>query len=434
MGRSQSLPRVGPGGGDADDTGCTILHVDMDAFFVSVEVRRDPSLRGRPVVVGGTGPRGVVSSASYEARVFGVRSAMPTARARRLCPQAVYIQPEHGRYGEVSAAVMNIFRDVTPLVEPLSLDEAFLDVAGARRLLGSPSRIGQLIRERVHDEQQITCSVGVASTKFIAKLASTRCKPDGLLVVPADGALEFLHPLPVGALWGVGDRTAEQLDRLGLKTVGDLAQLSPAVLRRSVGEAQAAHLHALAWARDPRSVVPDAADKSIGAEETFDVDQTDKDTINRELLRLSEKTAARLRSSGQVGRTVVIKIRYADFSTVNRSRTLQSPTDGTQEIYDTARRLYVGLSAAMPIRLVGVRVEGLGPSSSVARQPTLGEPDRGWTEADRAVDAAIRRFGSGAVRPAALVRPADRGERTGQKGPNRGQKEGNGSRDRVSEQ
>ncbi|WP_051571250.1 DNA polymerase IV [Cryptosporangium arvum] len=434
MGRSQSLPRVGPGGGDADDTGCTILHVDMDAFFVSVEVQRDPSLRGRPVVVGGTGPRGVVSSASYEARVFGVRSAMPTARARRLCPQAVYIQPEHGRYGEVSAAVMSIFRDVTPLVEPLSLDEAFLDVAGARRLLGSPARIGQLIRERVHDEQQITCSVGVASTKFIAKLASTRCKPDGLLVVPADGALEFLHPLPVGALWGVGDRTAEQLDRLGLKTVGDLAQLSPGVLRRSVGEAQAAHLHALAWARDPRSVVPDTADKSIGAEETFDVDQTDKDTINRELLRLSEKTAARLRSSGQVGRTVVIKVRYADFSTVNRSRTLQSPTDGTQEIYDTARRLYVGLSAAMPIRLVGVRVEGLGASSSVARQPTLGEPDRGWTEADRAVDAAIRRFGSGAVRPAALVRPTDRGERTGQKGPNRVQKEENGSRDRVSEQ
>ncbi|GAA3389957.1 DNA polymerase IV [Cryptosporangium minutisporangium] len=426
MGRSQGLGRVGPGDGSADDTGCRILHVDMDAFFVSVEVRRDPSLRGRPVVVGGTGPRGVVSSASYEARRFGVRSAMPTARARRLCPQAVYIQPQHGAYTEVSTAVMKIFRDVTPLVEPLSLDEAFLDVAGAQRLLGSPARIGQLIRERVHDEQQITCSVGVATTKFVAKLASTLCKPDGLQVVAADGVLDFLHPLPVGALWGVGDRTGEQLDRLGLKTVGDLARLPLPVLRRSVGAAQSAHLHALAWGRDPRSVVPDTADKSIGAEETFDVDQSDSETINRELLRLAEKTAARLRSTGQVGRTVVIKVRFADFSTVNRSRTLPSPTDGTQEIYDTARRLYVGLSPTMPIRLVGVRVEGIGSAAAVARQPTLGEADRGWTEADRAVDAAVRRFGIGAVRPAALVRPADRGERKGQKVPKEGYGEGNG--------
>nr|WP_218617232.1 DNA polymerase IV [Cryptosporangium aurantiacum] len=421
------MPRGSSGSdGQVDDSGCRILHVDMDAFFVSVEVRRDPSLRGRPVVVGGTGPRGVVSSASYEARAFGVRSAMPTARARRLCPQAVYIQPVHGAYSEVSAAVMNIFRDVTPLVEPLSLDEAFLDVGGAQRLLGSPSRIGQLIRERVRDEQQITCSVGVATTKFVAKLASTLCKPDGLQVVPANGVLEFLHPLPVSALWGVGDRTQEQLTRLGLSTVGDLARLPLAVLRRSVGEALSAHLHALAWGRDPRAVVPDTADKSIGAEETFDVDQTDSETIHRELLRLSEKTAARLRSTGQMGRTVVIKVRFADFSTVNRSRTLQSPTDGTQEIYDTARRLYVGLSATMPIRLVGVRVEGIGPASAVARQPTLGEPDRGWAEADRAVDAAIRKFGSGAVRPAALVRPTDRGERNGQKGPKGAYGEGSG--------
>jgi DNA polymerase-4 len=419
MGRSGALPRVGPGddgGVPVDDAGCRILHVDMDAFYVSVEVQRDPSLRGRPVVVGGIGPRGVVSSASYEARVYGVRSAMPTARARRLCPQAVYLQPDSSRYGEVSAAVMRIFRDVTPLVEPLSLDEAFLDVAGAQRLLGSPSQIGQQIRRRVQAEQQITCSVGVATTKFVAKLASTRCKPDGLQVIPADGVLEFLHPLPVGALWGVGDRTGEQLDRLGLRTVGDLARLPLAVLRRSVGEAQAQHLHALAWGRDPRPVVPDNADKSIGAEETFDVDQTDPETIHRELLRLSERTAARLRSTGQVGRTVVLKVRFADFSTVNRSRTLPSPTDGTQEIYDTARRLYVGLSAPMPIRLVGVRVEGLGPVTAVARQPMLGEPDRGWTEADRAIDEVVRRFGSGAVRPATLVRPGDRGERTNSTG------------------
>jgi DNA polymerase-4 len=397
----------------------------MDAFFVSVEVRRNPSLRGKPVVVGGTGPRGVVSSASYEARAFGVRSAMPTSRARRLCPQAIYIQPEHGAYGEVSKAVMGLFRDVTPLVEPLSLDEAFLDVTGAQRLLGSPSAIGALIRQRVVEEQKITCSVGVASTKFVAKLASTRCKPDGMLVVPADGVIEFLHPLPVGALWGVGERTGEQLQRLGLRTVGDLAQLPLGVLRRSVGEASAQHLHSLAWGRDPRRVSPDAPDKSIGAEETFDVDQTDLATLHRELLRVAEKTAARLRATGQVGRTVVLKLRYADFTTVNRSRTLQAPTDGTQEIYDTARRLYVGLAPRMPIRLVGVRVEGLTTAGGTARQPTLGESDRGWTEADRAVDAAIRKFGRDAVRPATLVEPGARGERTSQNVSKRGFQEGN---------
>jgi DNA polymerase-4 len=433
VGRSQSLPRIGPGeeppdGARPDDAGCRILHVDMDAFFVSVEVKRDPKLRGRPVVVGGIGPRGVVSSASYEARAYGVRSAMPTARARQLCPQAVYIQPEHGAYGEASRAVMAVFRDITPLVEPLSVDEAFLDVGGAQRRLGSPATIGALIRKRVEEEQQMTCSVGVATTKFVAKLASTRCKPNGMLVVPADGVLDFLHPLPVGALWGVGDRTGEHLDRLGLRTVGDLAALPLAVLRRSVGEASSQHLHALAWGRDPRRVTTEVADKSIGAEETFDVDQTDQETIYRELLRVAEKTAARLRATGQVGRTVALKVRYADFSTVNRSLTLQAPTDGTKEIYDTARRLYVGLSVRMPIRLVGVRVEGLSSGGSVARQPALGESDRGWTEADRAVDAAVRRFGRGAVRPATLVEPGDRGERTAQNVSKRRPEEGNEQR------
>lgn len=424
------MPRVGPGGdGDGprpDDAGCRIVHVDMDAFFVAVEVRRDPSLRGRPVVVGGVGARGVVSSASYEARAFGVRSAMPTARARRLCPQAVYIQPDRCAYGEMSTAVMSIFRDITPLVEPLSLDEAFLDVGGAQRLLGSPATIGRLIRQRVRDEQQITCSVGVATTKFVAKLASTRCKPDGLRVVSADGVLDFLHPLPVGALWGVGERTGEQLDRLGLRTVGDLARLPLPVLRRSVGEAAAQHLHALAWGRDRRRVVSDRADKSIGAEETFVVDQTDPDTINRELLRLAERTGARLRTTGQAGRTVALKVRFADFTTVNRSKTLQSPTDSTQEIYDTARRLYVGLSAGMPIRLLGVRVEGLGSAAEIARQPTLGAPDRGWAEVERAIDAAILKFGSGAVRPATLMGRGLQGERITQKADKKSLSDGNG--------
>ena len=322
------MPRAGPGSGspDADDTGCTVLHVDMDAFFVAVEVRRNPGLRGKPVVVGGTANRGVVSSASYEARAYGVGSAMPTAVARRLCPQAVFIQPDHAAYIEVSRAVMETFRSVTPLVEPLSLDEAFLDIAGAQRLLGRPAQIGQRIREAVSAEQGITCSVGVAPTKFIAKLASTRCKPDGLLVVPVDGVLDFLHPLPVAALWGVGERTADHLTRLGLRTVGDLAQLPFSALRRALGEASAQHLHELAWGRDPRRVTPHTPDKSIGAEETFETDLTDHPVVHRELLRLAERTAARLRATGQLGRTVAIKVRFGDFSTLTRSRTLPTPT------------------------------------------------------------------------------------------------------------
>src|SRR3954452_19456816 len=224
----------------------------MDAFFVSVELLERPELRGRPVVVGGAGPRGVVAAASYEARTYGVHSAMPMSRARRLCPQAVVLPPRHDKYAAVSTGVMEIFKSITPLVEPLALDEAFLDVAGALRRLGRPAEIGRLIRRRVFEQQGITCSVGVASTKFAAKLASTTCKPDGLLVVPADGIVDFLHPLPVSALWGVGERTEEILRRLGLRTVGDLAQVPQATLRRELGNALGAHLHELAWGRDPR--------------------------------------------------------------------------------------------------------------------------------------------------------------------------------------
>ncbi|MCZ7379333.1 DNA polymerase IV [Micromonospora sp. WMMC250] len=409
MGRSQSLPRgddprFGP---DADDSGSPILHVDMDAFFAAVEVRRRPELRGRPVVVGGVGPRGVVSSASYEARRYGVRSAMPTSQARARCPHAVYLPPDFTAYSAASRAVMQIFRDVTPLVEPLSLDEAFLDVTGARRLFGSPATIARLIRRRVADEQALTCSVGVAQTKFVAKLGSTRAKPDGLLVVPPGQVLDFLHPLPVDALWGVGERTAEALRRLGLSTVGDLAEAPVGMLRRAVGAASAAHLHELAWGRDPRGVSPEHVEKSIGAEVTFDVDVADPLEIRRALLALSAKVGVRLRGSGQVGRTVALKVRLADFRTVGRSRTLDVPTDTAREMFDTVWALYTALDPGERIRLVGVRVEGLASAQGAPRQLTLGAPERGWREAEAAADAAAARFGRSVIGPASLMGDAD---------------------------
>ncbi|MGB9377309.1 MAG: DNA polymerase IV [Mycobacteriales bacterium] len=405
MSRKGPPPSGPPTGPAADDEGCTILHVDMDAFYAMVELRSRPELRGKPVIVAG-GSRGVVLSATYEARAFGVRSAMPVMRARRLCPQATVVAPDHRAYSASSKGVMEVFRSVTPLVEPLSLDEAFLDVSGARRRLGRPVAIAELIRGRIADEQGITCSVGVATTKFVAKLASARCKPDGLLVVPADGVVGFLHPLPVGALWGVGERTEEQLLRLGLKTVGDIANTPVGTLRRAVGEAAGSHLHALAWGRDSRGVVPYEPDKSIGAEETFATDIDDPDVVRRELLRLAERTAARLRATGQLGRTVSIKVRFADFTTITRARTLDVPTDVGRQVYDTARSLFDGLGLQRArLRLVGVRVEGLMPGATAAEQLLLGAPENGWREAEQAVDRASLRFGAGAVRPAALVDP-----------------------------
>jgi DNA polymerase IV len=395
-------PQPGP---PADDTGCTVLHVDMDAFYASVELRSRPELRGRPVIVGGGGSRGVVLSATYEARTYGVASAMPMMRARRLCPEAVVLSPDHAAYARVSAGVMEVFRAVTPLVEPLSLDEAFLEVSGAARRLGGATQVGEWIRATVEDEQGITCSVGVATTKFVAKLASARCKPDGLLVVPATGVVEFLHPLPVAALWGVGEKTEDALRRLGLHTVGDLAHTPVTTLQRALGPAAGGHLAALAWGRDARRVTPVEPDKSIGAEETFGVDIDDPAVIARELLRLSERTAARLRATGQVGRTVSVKIRFADFTTITRARTLKEPTDVGRTVYETALALYeaLGLERAR-LRLVGVRVEGIADADSQPHQLLLGEKDSGWREAEQAVDRAARRFGAGAVRPAALVR------------------------------
>jgi len=396
------VPRVPPPD-EPDDQGCRILHVDMDAFYASVELRDQPDLRGKPVVVGGLGPRGVVLSATYEARAFGVRSAMPVGRARRLCPQAVFLPPRHRLYGAVSKEVMAIFRAVTPEVEPLSLDEAFLDVSGAKRRLGSPRAIAELIRRQVREQQSITCSVGVAPVKFVAKIASARCKPDGLLVVAEPGLLDFLHPLPVSALWGVGDRAEEVLTRLGLRTVGDIAHVPEATLRRELGVA-GTHLYALAWGRDERPVTPRREEKSVGAEETFPADVDDPEVIKKELLRLSGRTAQSLRAAGCVARTVTVKLRLASFKTITRSRTLSEPTDVAREIYTAACALYEGsgLDGRARLRLVGVRASGLRPVTGAARQLAFGDRPAGWREAEQALDRIARRFGTDSVRPAAL--------------------------------
>ena len=387
-----------------------ILHVDMDAFYASVMTRDRPELHREPVIVGG-GHRGVVLSASYLARSSGVRSGMPMTRARRLCPAATVLAPDHDAFATVSRSVMETFRQVTPWVETLSMDEAFLDIRGALRRLGSPWDIAESIRARVTDEQGVTCSVGVAATVGVAKLASRNAKPDGVLVVPAAETTAFLHPLPVEELWGVGERTAEQLHRVGLMTVGDVAHAPLATVQRAVGAAMGRQLHQLAWGEDRRTVTPrrgveEEPDRSMGADETFGRDTDDPDVVLRELLRLSAKVGARLRAAEVAGRTVTVTVRFADFTTITRSRTLPEATDVTREIHETASGLFraLGLQRAR-IRLVGVRVEGLVPRASVYHQLVLGARDHGWADADQAVDRAVSRFGFAAVQPASLLGP-----------------------------
>ena len=408
MSRRQYAVPDRAGLGAPDDTGCSILHVDMDAFYASASLLSRPELLGTPVIIGGGGNRGVVLSATYEARAFGVAAAMPMARARRLCPQATVVQPDYARYERISRAVMALFTSITPVVEPLSMDEAFLDVAGSRRRLGSPTAIAQHIRDTIADEQGITCSVGIASTKFIAKLASGLAKPDGLLLVPEAEVVGFLHQLPTGALWGVGERTEEALGQLGLRTVADIAHTPVDTLRRALGDNAGASLHALAWGRDTRTVVPTRRERSIGSDETFAHDIDDAAVIHRHLLKLSDRTAARVRAAGMVGRTITIRVRFADFTTITRSRTLRDPTDVSREVYAVARTLFdnLGLQRAR-LRLVGVRMEGLIDSAKAPIQGLLDAPEHGWREADRAVDRASARFGAGAVRPASLVEGAD---------------------------
>lgn len=383
-----------------------ILHVDMDAFFVEVERRDRPDLRGRPVVVGGTGNRGVVAAASYEARTFGVNSAMPMVHARRLCPKAVVLPPDHRKYRAASEDVFAIFRSVTPLVEGLSLDEAFLDVSGLRHHYPDAVAVGSEIRARLRTELNLPASVGVAINKFLAKLASEAAKPDGLRHVPADQNLVFLHALPVRSLWGVGQATHAALERLGVTTVGDLADVPAATLIKHLGQAAGNHLHELAWGRDPRPVVPESVAKSISVEETYERDLEGKEAVEGELLRHADRLAARLRAAGVAGRTVTIKIRFADFTTITRSEKLESSTDVARDVYRSARDLLGNVAlAGRPIRLVGVGMTSL-TAASAPRQLAVDRPAR-WDDLAEAVDQVRSRYGTGSIRPARLVENVD---------------------------
>ena len=389
----------------------TILHVDMDAFYASVAELDNPQYKGKALIVG-AGVRGVVLSANYEARKFGIRAAIPVARARRMAPHAIFIAPEHHRYSEISRRVMTIFSSYTPLVEPISLDEAFLDVTGSKKLFGTGREIAAKIREQVEREEGITCSVGIAPSKFIAKLASQHCKPNGLLEIKSDRILEFLHPLPVRAIWGVGPKTAESLDRLGLHTVADIAHTPRSTLIRALGEATGESLYELAWGRDYREVVVDEPEKSIGNEETFSRDIDDPEEILREFLRMTEKATARLRNANLFAKTISIKIKFADFTSITRSKTVPLGIDSTHETYEIVKKLYLALrNEGARIRLVGVSLSNL--QEDVPQQLELGARERGWRDADTAIDKAKARFGGAIVRPGRLIRrenPSDDAE------------------------
>jgi len=385
----------------------TILHVDMDAFYASVAELDNPQYKGKALVVG-AGVRGVVLSANYEARKFGIRAAMPVGRAKRMAPHAIFIAPEHHRYAEISERVMTIFNSFTPLVEPISLDEAFLDVTGSQKLFGDGREIAAKIRAQVAQEEGITCSVGIAQSKFIAKLASQHCKPDGMLEIKSDRILEFLHPLPVRALWGVGPKTAESLDRLGLHTVADIANTPRSTLIRALGDATGESLYELAWGRDYRNVIPDEPEKSIGNEETFARDIDSPEEILAQFLRMAEKATARLRERGLFAKTVTMKIKFADFTTLSRAKTLPIGIDGTHETYEIVKKLYLALNnEGARIRLVGVSLSNLLDEAPV--QLELGARERGWRDADTAIDKAKARFGRGSVRPGRLI-TGDSGE------------------------
>jgi DNA polymerase-4 len=389
-----------------DDARCTVLHVDMDASSAAAEWRRRPALIGRSRMVAGVGGRGVVLSATYEARAFGVRSAMPTHQAIARCPGIVVIPPDHHAYRDASHRLMSLLSDVTPVVEAVSVDEAFLDVSGSIRRLGRPGRIALDVRRAVRDELGLPATVGAASTKFVAKLASSLAKPDGLLIVPPGEVPALLRPLPAGALWGVGPRTADKLRSCGFATVADIADAPIGRLAAIVGQASARSLQALAHGHDDRPVTPESAEVTIGTEQTFDRDVADEAVIHRTLLKLSTTAARRMRMAGYAGRTVVLKVRFDDFTTITRSESAAAPIDDDREVYAAALRNWERVARGnRRVRLLGVRVDNLSPAGGLEEQMSLGEDPRrpGWRAARQAVDALADRFGSAAPRPAALV-------------------------------
>ncbi|MDP2292183.1 MAG: DNA polymerase IV [Actinomycetota bacterium] len=396
----------------------TILHVDMDAFYVSVELRRRPELRGQPVVVGGTGSRGVIAAASYEARRFGLHSAMPSTQARRMCPHAVFLPGDHELYAQVSAQVHEIFQSVTPLIEPLSLDEAFLDVSGALRLLGTGVEIAHHVRDQVWEQLALQCSVGVAPNKFLAKIASVAAKPTATPsgVVPGAGVWEvapgeelaFLHPLPVKALWGVGPATLERLQRLGVRTVRDLAALDESVLVSALGAAHGRHLHRLSWAIDERPVEVDREAKSIGHEETFSTDRHTHEELQRELVRLADGVAGRMRAQGVLARTFTLKVRFAGFHTISRAITVDGPIATAHGIVKAVEPLLEAIDPGPGVRLLGVSASNFGEAAEQLSLDQLLAPavadEQEWQAAEETIDAIRSRFGSTAIGPASAVR------------------------------
>jgi DNA polymerase-4 len=377
-----------------------ILHVDMDAFYASVEERDDPSLVGKAVIVGGTAEgRGVVAAANYEARKFGVHSAMSAARAVRLCPHATFIRPRMDRYAEVSRQVRSIFEEFTPLVEPLSLDEAFLDATGSEPLFGSSAEIGRQIKNRIRTELRLIASVGVAPNKFLAKIASDLRKPDGFVVVQQEAVQEFLDPLPVGRIWGVGKVTGQVFDRLGIRTIGELRELAMDSLRQLFGSS-GEHYWRLSHGLDERKVVPDREAKSISHETTFAEDIANRDELQAWLVELVEQVARRLRRHELKGRTVEIKVRFADFHTITRSATLAEPTNITQELLVAgAELLRTKLPPGhSPVRLLGFGVKGFDDSARSQRQ-LFDEPVRErQRQLDEVADQIAGKFGKGAIR------------------------------------
>jgi len=379
-----------------------ILHLDMDAFYAAVEMRDDPLLHGRPVLVGGAGGRGVVASASYEARAFGVGSAMPMTEALRRCPRAAVVAPRFEVYAAVSRELHDIMRSVTPLVEPLALDEAFLDVGGSVRLLGTPVEIAAGLRRRIAAELRLSASVGVAPNKFLAKLCSRKAKPDGLLHLPADRADTFLAALAVHELWGVGEQTAERLQRAGIRWVRDLRAVDEAMLTRLLGAAAAHKLRSLAYGRDARAVQPHVDAKGLSAEQTFAQDLTHSAQLARVLLALSERVGQRLRRAGVRARTVTLKLRHASFQTLTRSQTLPVPTSQATQVYRVVTDLLGQVwTEPTPVRLIGVGASRLVAEGDGVQMDMLGATR--WEAAERVADEVRAQFGDIALTRGALL-------------------------------